>query len=179
MQTINPKSVTEEADPFILDVRTAVEFRGVHAPGSVLHPLHDLDPAKVRAMAGERTCYVMCRSGNRAAQAAQKLASAGVTNVRVIEGGVQAWEQAGLPVNRGEGGMSIERQVRIAAGALVLTGVLLAWLVNPLFIILSGFVGCGLMFAGLTDWCGMGLLLARMPWNNAQAASASTCCARK
>jgi rhodanese-related sulfurtransferase len=85
----------------------------------------------------------------------------------VVEGGTEAWIAAGLPVDRGTvTAISLERQVRIAAGALVLLGVLLGWLVHPAFFGLSGFVGAGLVFAGITDFCGMGLLLARMPWNN-------------
>jgi rhodanese-related sulfurtransferase len=176
MQTINPKSVAEQNEAFILDVRTPVEYREIHAPNSVLHPLHNLDPAKVREMAGDANCFIMCRSGNRAKTAAEKLTAAGLKNVQVIEGGILGWEQAGLEVNRGAKGMSIERQVRIGAGSMVLAGVLLGVFVSPLFLILSGFVGCGLIFAGGTDWCGMGLILARMPWNNNVEGGA--CCSR-
>jgi len=79
-------------------------------------------------------------------------------------GGVQAWEAEGLPLNRGRKMMSLERQVRIAAGALVFTGALLGYFVNPAWIALSGFVGAGLVFAGITDTCGIGMLMARMPW---------------
>jgi len=82
-----------------------------------------------------------------------------------VEGGTLAWDQAGLPVTRGKKMMSLERQVRIAAGSLVLIGVVLAWMVHPYLIRLSAFVGAGLVFAGITDTCGMGMLLARMPWN--------------
>jgi len=84
----------------------------------------------------------------------------------VVAGGTQAWMDANLPVTRSAVKViSLERQVRIAAGALVFTGVLLAQFVDGRFIWLSGFVGAGLVFAGITDFCGMGLLLARMPWN--------------
>lgn len=87
-----------------------------------------------------------------------------------------AWVEAGLPVDRGTSTViGLERQVRIAAGAIVLGGVLLAQFVNPALIWLSGFVGAGLIFAGITDWCGMGMLLARMPWNQRGAGS---CCAK-
>jgi rhodanese-related sulfurtransferase len=79
--------------------------------------------------------------------------------------GMYAWEQAGLPVNRGKAVLSLERQVRIAAGLLVLTGTILGTWVHPGFYGLAAFVGAGLTFAGLTDWCGMAMLLAKMPWN--------------
>ena len=87
-----------------------------------------------------------------------------------------AWAEAGLPVNRGSSKViSLERQVRIAAGAIVLTGVLLAHFVHPTFIWLSGLVGAGLTFAGITDWCGMGMLIAKMPWNQR---GSDACCAK-
>jgi hypothetical protein len=77
-----------------------------------------------------------------------------------------AWERAGLPMVRGaRGSISLERQVRIGAGTLVLAGVVMGWLIHPAFFGFSAFVGAGLVFAGVTDWCGMGMLLAKMPWN--------------
>jgi rhodanese-related sulfurtransferase len=93
-----------------------------------------------------------------------------------VEGGTLGWAEAGLPVNRGETKViSLERQVRIAAGALVLGGVLLARFLDPAFIWLSGFIGAGLVFAGITDWCGMGMLIAKAPWNQCVD---KTCCTR-
>ncbi len=168
MKTIHAQELNQRLDgALLLDVRTPAEFEELHIPGSRLLPLHELDAAKAAAMRTEgQPCYVICRSGNRAGQAAQKLIEAGQENIIVLDGGVTAWEKAGLPVNRGRKTISIERQVRMGAGALVVTGVVLGVWVDPLFLILSGFVGCGLIFAGITDWCGMGLLLARMPWNN-------------
>ena len=82
-----------------------------------------------------------------------------------VEGGTLACVESGLPVVRGMKAISLERQVRIASGLLVLLGALLGWLVHPAFIGLSAFIGAGLVFAGVTDTCGMGMLLARMPWN--------------
>lgn len=151
----------------LLDVRTPVEFREVHVPFARNVPLDRLDPA---AVAGQRPApageplYVICKSGGRGQKACEKLLAAGVSAVNV-EGGTQAWADAGLPVVRGKKSISLERQVRIAAGSLVLLGAVLAWLVHPGFIGLSAFVGAGLLFAGLTNTCGMGMLLARMPWN--------------
>ena len=109
--------------------------------------------------------YVICQSGGRAARACEMFAAAGFSNVLSIEGGTAAWERAGLPIVRGSGRsvISLERQVRIGAGTLVLIGVLLGWLVHAAFFGLAAFVGAGLVFAGVTEWCGMGMLLARMP----------------
>ncbi|MBO0696981.1 MAG: DUF2892 domain-containing protein, partial [Zavarzinella sp.] len=93
------------------------------------------------------------------------LLAAGCPDVMNVEGGTAAWAAAGLPVVRGRKAVSLERQVRIAAGLLVVLGAVLGWLVHPAFVGLSAFVGAGLVFAGVTDTCGMGMLLARMPWN--------------
>jgi rhodanese-related sulfurtransferase len=98
---------------------------------------------------------------------------AGFTNVINIEGGTLACIECGLPVIRGKKAITLERQVRIAAGSLVLLGVLLGWLVHPVLVTLSAFVGAGLVFAGITDTCGMGLLLARMPWNQVKDATST------
>lgn len=170
MKTIAPASLPS-GDPrmVLLDVRTPAEFTELNVPGSVSVPLHTLDPAKVRALlAGKSACYLFCRSGGRATQAAERLRAAGLDNLFVVEGGVEAWAAAGLPVNRGPATISLERQVRITAGFLALTGVVLGYFVHPAWLALSAFVGGGLMFSGLTNTCGMGLVLARMPWNNRQ-----------
>jgi len=151
----------------LIDVRTPVEYREVHIAFARNVPLDRLDPAAVQR---ERTApngdplYVVCRSGSRGRQACDKLLAAGLHVVNV-EGGTLAWADAGLPVVRGKKAVSLERQVRIAAGLLVLLGTILGWLVHPALAGLSAFVGAGLVFAGVTDFCGMGLLLARMPWN--------------
>ncbi len=161
---INPRQLREELEQGgvrLIDVRTPLEFGEVHIDGAELMPLDRLEPAK---LAGE-DCVLVCRSGKRAAQAHGKLEGSGCGKLRVLEGGVTAWEQAGLPVVRGEAVMSLERQVRIAAGLLVLAGVILGTWVHPGFYGLAAFVGAGLTFAGITDWCGMGLLLAKAPWN--------------
>jgi rhodanese-related sulfurtransferase len=166
-QTITPQQAQQQqATALFLDVRTPAEFQEVHIQGAVLQPLSDLNPSKVQELtAGKSGCVVVCRSGGRARQASEKLISSGISNVVVLEGGVSAWDSAGLPVVRGKKTISLERQVRIAAGGLVFIGSLLGYLVNPAWIALSAFVGAGLVFAGITDTCGMGLLLGKMPWN--------------
>jgi rhodanese-related sulfurtransferase len=153
----------------LIDVRTPAEHGEIHVPEVHLAPLEGLDAAKLAAAKGfakGEPLFIFCRSGNRSKQAAAKLQKGGYQQCCIVEGGTMAWAQAGLPVNRGASRViSLERQVRIAAGILVLTGVLLTYIVNPAFILLSGFVGAGLTFAGITDWCGMGMIIAKMPWN--------------
>jgi len=170
--TISPAALAsrqkENSRLDLIDVRTPVEFREVHVEFARNVPLDQLDPKAVatsRQSGSSEPLYVICKSGGRGRQAAEKFIQAGIENVINVEGGTTAAEQAGLPVVRGKKVMSLERQVRIAAGALVLTGVLLSLFVHEWFIGLSAFVGAGLMFAGLTDTCGMGMILARMPWN--------------
>lgn len=145
----------------LIDVRTPAEFGEIHIEGAQLMPLDRLKPDELKA----EDYVLICRSGKRATQAFEKLKASGIEKLRVLEGGVMAWEQAGLPVNRGKSVLSLERQVRIAAGLLVLTGVILGTWVHAGFYGLAAFVGAGLTFAGITDWCGMGMLLAKAPWN--------------
>lgn len=154
----------------LIDVRTPVEFREVHVTFARNVPLDQLNPAALADARSDASqpLYVICRSGNRANQACEKFLAAGCSNIVNVVGGTLAWEQAGLSVTRGKKAISLERQVRIAAGLLVLIGVGLSF-VHPYWIGLSAFVGAGLTFAGITDTCGMGLLLARMPWNKVSA----------
>jgi rhodanese-related sulfurtransferase len=153
----------------LIDVRTPAEFQEVHVPFAKNVPLDRLEPRHVAA-ACERPIgqpvYVICLSGARGAKACEKLSAAGLRAVN-IEGGTLAWAALHLPVVRGKKTISLERQVRIAAGSLVLLGCVLGFLVHPLGYALSAFIGAGLVFAGVTDTCGMGMLLARMPWNRA------------
>jgi rhodanese-related sulfurtransferase len=152
----------------LIDVRTPAEFREVHAEGARSIPLNRLDPGAIIASRGDRAgepLYVLCQTGGRARKACEQFAAAGYPNAVVVEGGTLAWERAGLPVVRGRKAMSLERQVRVAAGALVLLGTALGAFLHPGFLAVAAFVGAGLVFAGITDTCGMAMLLARMPWN--------------
>lgn len=159
----------------LIDVRTPVEFREVHVGFARNVPLDQLDAARVSAGRNGSPLYVICRSGKRGAQACEQLAAAGFINVVNVEGGTQAWDQAGFPVVRGQAAMSLERQVRIAAGSLVVLGTAVGYFVHPLGFALAAFVGAGLIFAGVTDTCGMGLLLARMPWNRVSPPDGAAC----
>jgi len=173
MKTISPIHLQQLLDSHtglnVIDVRTPVEFAEVHVPQARNEPLDQFDPATLltsNQLFKEQPVYLLCRSGARATKAAEKLVKEGLDNAVVVEGGTLAWIDAGLPVTRGTTKViSLERQVRIAAGSFVLTGVLLAIFVQPYFIAIPAFVGTGLIVAGITDWCGMGLLLAKLPWN--------------
>jgi len=155
----------------VIDVRTPAEFAAAHVPGARNLPLgspglaawaHELPTG------GDEAFFVICQSGGRSRRCCDELAATGVRNAVSVEGGTQAWAEAGLPLEHvaGAGGViSLERQVRIAAGALVLVGCGLGWWLHAGFFGLAALVGAGLVFAGVTDFCGMGLLLARMPWN--------------
>ena len=164
--------------PFVIDVRSAAEYEAEHVRGATLFPLHTLDAngvVAVRDAAGGRPVRVLCRGGTRAAAAAAKLNAAGLEGLAAtpVAGGTLACVAAGLPVVRGRKAVSLERQVRIAAGSLVAAGTALGWFVHPVGFVLPAFVGCGLVFSGLTDTCGMGRVLAAMPWNARRAGGAS------
>jgi len=173
MKTIRPAELKQllDVNPALplIDVRTPLEFGEVHVPQAINVPLDRLNPGEViqsRGLSDNQPAYLLCRSGARATKAAQQFAKTGHDIGVVVEGGTQAWIDAGLSVERGAAKViSLERQVRIAAGSLVLLGFILAYFVHPYFLGLSAFVGVGLVFAGVTDWCGMGLLLAKAPWN--------------
>lgn len=152
----------------LLDVRTPVEYAAAHVAEATLLPIDAASRAAVEAQFAGRppgTTYVICKSGARAAKAAEKLAAEGLGDIAIVEGGTDGWIAAGLPVVRGRNAISLERQVRMAAGALNLVAALLALFVDYRFAGFSAFIGAGLLVAGITDWCGMGLLLAKMPWN--------------
>jgi len=150
----------------LLDVRTPAEFETEHIEGAYNVPLDTLAEHGAEIRAGVSGLVVLvCRSGQRARRAEEALKAAGMTNLHVLDGGIAAWLAAGLPVRRGEPRMSLERQVRIAAGAIAATGGLLALFVNPLFAAIPTFIGSGLVFAGITDTCAMGMAIARLPYN--------------
>ncbi|QDU79680.1 Inner membrane protein YgaP [Polystyrenella longa] len=152
----------------LIDVRTPAEFQEVHATPAENHPLDQLDFETLKQLASQsdQPLYVLCKSGTRGKMACEKMMAAGIDNVVNMEGGTNAWMEQGYEVVRGESKViSLERQVRIAAGSLVLIGVAAGWFLHPAFYGLSAFVGAGLVFAGVTDTCGMAMMLGRMPWN--------------
>lgn len=161
----------------IIDVRTPAEFREVHIPGSINVPLADVGrfASELKARAAGNEVILTCRTGKRATMAFEQLLRKGLSDCRVLEGGINSWVEAGLPIDRGRQAISIERQVRIAAGALVAMGSALTGFVSPWFLLIPAGVGMGLVVAGITDTCAMGMLLARLPWN--RAPRAMTCAA--
>lgn len=151
-------------DYCVIDVRDREEYAGKAEPNSCNWPLNSIsaetvaDFVKARGLQPDQTIVLLCARGMRAGMAANKLSTLLPNPIAVVEGGHTSLVPAGTP-------MSIERQVRIAAGSLVLLGVMGSLLVHPALLGISAFVGAGLVFAGVTDWCGMGLLLMKMPWN--------------
>jgi rhodanese-related sulfurtransferase len=155
-----------QADTAVLiDIREPSEFAREHILGARLVPLsaidsHDFDTQH------DKAAVFTCRSGNRTTMNAARLLAKGFREAYVLEGGLDGWKRAGLPVHfNAAAPLDLQRQVQITAGGMAFAGALLAWLVAPEFILLSGFVGAGLMMAGLTGFCGMARLLAAMPWN--------------
>ena len=175
MQTIDVKRLADEqgrTDVDVIDVRMPTEFREIHAECARNVPLDALDPSAVMASrngSADQPLYVICRSGNRSAQACKKFIDAGFENVVNVEGGTNAWDKAGLPVVRGKKAMPLMQQVqndRRVLGTCWVSS--LAYFVHPYFVGLSAFVGAGLMFAGATGLCPMASTIAKMPWNQCE-----------
>ncbi len=156
----------------LLDVRTPAEYSAVHIDGAKNLPSDRITVEGVKGLLqpGSDKIYVVCQSGGRSRKACQQLSEQGLKVVNV-EGGTTACLASGIPCIRGKGVIGLERQVRIAAGTLVLIGVATGFWIHPAGYGLSAFVGAGLVFAGVTDTCGMAMILAAMPWNQ----SKSTC----
>jgi len=149
----------------LVDVREVSEVDALRVEGALNLPLSRLDELAGR-LDTTAPVYLLCRAGSRAASAASRLHALGHKEIFVVRGGLDAWTASGKPVVRGESRVwSMERQVRFAAGALVLCGVVLGAALHPAWFFLSGFVGAGLVFSAVTDTCTMALVLARLPWN--------------
>lgn len=165
--------------PLLLDVRTLLEFESERIDGALNLPLDELD-ARVDELPEQADVVVVCRTGVRATIAADALGRTG-RRARVLEGGVQAWRRARLPLRVGRKRLPVDRQVQLIAGLSVLVGVTLGTLVSPWWLALSAFFGAGLTFAGATGTCGLALVLLKMPWNRPLAlsseAGSATCAA--
>jgi rhodanese-related sulfurtransferase len=158
-----------------IDVRSATEFAAGHIPGATNIPMDEIE-SRVGDLQPGRPIVLVCQAGKRASMTHALLAGQ-VDNLLILTGGTDAWKSAGLPlVASTRTRWALERQVRLGAGLLVLTGVLLGFLVNPGWFWLAGFVGGGLIFAGTTNFCAMAHLLALLPWNRRAEASRSALC---
>jgi len=171
MQTIDVRDLKDllshesAADTLVIDVRTPVEYQREKIVGVVNMPLDDIENY-VDDLRDYNHVYVHCASGNRSTQACTKLDTLGLDNIVNVSGGITAWKDAGFHTRENKRApLPIMQQVQIAAGSLVLVGVILSLLVHPVLIGISAFVGAGLIFAGWSGICTMGLILARMPWN--------------
>jgi rhodanese-related sulfurtransferase len=160
------KALNEQPDCILIDVRTPAEFYSQHIPEAKNYPLHskELSTFIETQKESNKIIFVTCQSGGRAKTACEELSKHNI-QYKNLEGGMSAWTKKHLPVIEGKKTISIERQVRIAAGTLVVLGVILSFSGYPNATLLSGFVGAGLVFAGITDTCGMARVLSYMPWN--------------
>ncbi|ANE80415.1 sulfurtransferase [Mycobacterium adipatum] len=151
--------------PRVLDVRTPGEFETAHIAGAYNVPLDLLREHRDEIIGHlDQDVVLVCRSGQRAAQAEETLRTAGLTNVHILDGGITAWETNGFAVNRGAQRWDLERQVRLVAGSLVLTAVL-GSIAAPKLKWLAAGIGGGLTFAAVSNTCAMGMLLAKLPYN--------------
>ena len=155
----------QSGEAILIDIREPGEYAREHIRGARLVPAGSIDAHDFEAETGKVAVFT-CRSGNRTALNAARLLAKGFRETYVLDGGLDGWKKAGLPVHIDSSApLELQRQVQIAAGSMALLGAVLAWTVSPYFILLSGFVGAGLLFAGVTGTCGMASLLSLMPWN--------------
>lgn len=177
MPSIDPKTLKrrlDEGSAILIDIREPSEYAREHILGARLVPLSAIDRHDFDRDHGKAIVF-HCRSGNRTATNASRLLARDFPEAYALVGGLEAWKAAGLPTHVDRSApIDLMRQVQIAAGSLVLLGVLLGALVAPGFYALSGFVGAGLVFAGVTGFCGMARLLQAMPWNRRAALSLGT-----
>lgn len=165
---IDPATLKRRLDDgtaMLIDIREADEFARERIPGARHMPLSTWERQEIAAAPG--TLVVLtCRSGDRTGSHAQRLMTRCPTGAALLDGGIEAWKRAGLPVTRDpRAPLELLRQVQIAVGTMILAGFGLAWLVSPWFLALPAFAGAGLVFAGITGFCGMARVLAAMPWN--------------
>jgi rhodanese-related sulfurtransferase len=156
----------ESKEICLIDVRERIENAEEKIEGSVLMPLSSFDPAKVLSIKENKKLVLHCRSGKRSLKAAEQLIENGCLEVYSLKGGIKAWKENGYDIQKSQNvPISLMRQVQIAAGLLVLIGIILSIFVQRELVYLSAFVGAGLVFAGITNTCALGMLLAKMPWN--------------
>ena len=165
IQATELKQRLDEGSVVLIDVREPDEFAREHIPGAKPTPLSRFEQQDFTACQG-KTAVFACRSGNRTTMNAHRFRAAGFADALELEGGLLGWKQAGLPTNLDrKQPLELMRQVQIGAGSIVLLGLALALAVSPWFALISAFAGAGLLFAGITGFCGLARLLAFAPWN--------------
>ena len=169
LKTISPArayEMSQAGEARLVDIRETTEYAAESVPGARLVPLSIAERYPVQdAEAPQKPVVFFCHSGRRTEKAADRLArAAGDVEAYQMEGGITGWKQAGLPIDKGSATLPMTRQIHITAGSLVLTGLIGSAFWPPMFW-LSAFVGAGLVFAGVTGFCGLAILLQKMPWN--------------
>ena len=194
MMTTSPAATTNEIEPrdaqamlargdaVLIDVREPDEHARERIVGATLMPLGALTPEKVRAL-GARRVLIHCKSGRRGGDATARCAALAGIEVRNVRGGIEAWRAAGLPtvVDAARPRLGVMQQTQLTIGAGVAAGTALGAFVNPWFLVIPAFMGCGLMVAGATGFCGLATVLAKMPWNRVKpqcsvGAGSGSCC---
>jgi rhodanese-related sulfurtransferase len=158
---------TQRDATVLIDVREPFEHQAERIEGAIPLPLGSLDVAALRERYEGKRIIFHCAAGGRSAKACQQFAAGHSEPTYHLAGGIEAWKRAGLPTIQPtkSGPIPVMRQVQIAAGSLIVLGLLLGYFVATPLLLIAAFVGCGLIFAGVSGWCGMAKLLARMPWN--------------
>lgn len=177
LTTNEVNNLKNNKDYKLIDVRTPGEFSSSHIEGSVNLPINSslFNDFKDKTQNFENIIFI-CQGGTRAKNACNEILSKSKSELSILKGGLNEWKASGLPTIDGSGTISLERQVRIAAGMFVLLGTLLGIFISTNYLIIPAFVGAGLMFAGITNTCGLAMILARMPWNNSNTCNNQNCC---
>lgn len=174
MDAASTYQLLQEDKAVLLDVRTPTEILEEEIPNSVIMPFDLVSAERIKETIGtDKKAVFVCRSGVRAKQAAE--AVAGEIDTAVLDGGIVAWNSKGLPIKEGAKRIPLDRQVLIAVGTLLLMTLFFAYVVSPQFIILVGFFGAAMIFAGVTGSCGMARLLLLMPWNKSPLCTSASC----
>lgn len=176
VDAITLKRWLDSGEAVVVDVREPAEYESENIPGAKLIPLGKISKQLLPDTTGKKL-VVHCRSGKRAGSACEKLLAED-PNLEIynLEGGISAWSEAGLEVkSSGKFFLPLDRQVQLTIGLCVLIGSLLTYFVNPLFAIFTGFFGAGLSFAGLSGYCGLAMIMAKMPWNQSKYKGITSC----
>ncbi|MFT6213529.1 MAG: rhodanese-related sulfurtransferase [Alphaproteobacteria bacterium] len=181
METINIETLqlwVEKDESIIVDVRELAEHDAQHIDGAILISLGDITKNILPVIGDSKKLVIHCRSGKRSLNACEKLLAED-PNMEIynLEGGIEAWSKARNPViSSGKFFLPLDRQVQLTIGLGVLTSSLLAYFINPLFLLLTGLFGAGLTFAGLSGFCGLGVMMGKTPWNKISNKSSTSCC---